>query len=56
MPATGLRESLMLVVRTRFKKASPAALKQVETASADALPGLLERALTVKKLSDLFRD
>jgi len=52
----GLRESLMLVVRTRFKKASPAALKQVESASADKLPGLLERAATVKKLSDLFRD
>lgn len=52
--AAGLRESVRLIVRTRFKKAPASTLERIERASPNELPGLLERAVKAKRLSDVF--
>lgn len=49
-----LRESVLRVLRGRFKKVSSATERRVAQVSARELPGLIERAATVKRGEALF--
>ena len=45
----GLRESVLSVLRGRFKKVSSATERRVNQASAKELPALIARAATLKR-------